>query len=234
VAHLDTAYGTLTIEDLEDNRDKIKADWNPDSELEHLWTRAMTCKTFAEGTVLALTDEAIMNLLLIPLEKTKVFPDDIKAWRIMPPANQTWTAFKEHFETRNKERTRHLSTGTAGYNALSAALVNLTCDPAPVIPHSANNATSTPPHTPPDGRRPAPQVAADMVGSIMKMYYCHSCGLGPYKNHTSLTCARPKPGHKKEATLKNLMGGNLTFYTGRDLPRNTPPRAPPTSAPTSA
>jgi hypothetical protein len=62
-------YGVLTTEVLEYNRDKVKADWNPDTAIEHLWTRATTCKKFADGTALALSDEAIMHLLLIPLEK---------------------------------------------------------------------------------------------------------------------------------------------------------------------
>ena len=59
--HLMVTYGVRTIEDLEANRDKLKNDWNPDTEIEHLWKRGIDCKTFADGTALALTDDAIMN-----------------------------------------------------------------------------------------------------------------------------------------------------------------------------
>ncbi|MBV5280409.1 MAG: hypothetical protein J0651_03965, partial [Actinobacteria bacterium] len=53
VVHLMTEYGTCTTEDLEANRNLIMADWNPDTDIEHLWTRATACKIFAEGTTLA-------------------------------------------------------------------------------------------------------------------------------------------------------------------------------------
>ena len=218
-------YGILTTDDLENNRDKVKADWNPDTDIEHLWTRATTCKKFAEGTALALSDEAIMHLLLVPLEKTKVLQDDIKAWRILPTNAQTWDNFKEHFEARNKERTRNLSTGTAGYNALSAVTAKLTIDD-----HSANftvGGTGAPPT--PKSTPGAVSVMNAGPGSV-KMYYCHSCGLTPYKNHTSITCNKPKPGHKIEATFKNMMNGSTTFMMYRAR-TNTGPRTGSTAEP---
>jgi hypothetical protein len=217
ILHLMATYGILTTDDLENNRDKIKADWNPDTDIEHLWTRAMTCKKFAEGTALALSDEAIMHLLLIPLEKTKLFQDDIKAWRILTPTAQTWDAFKLHFEARNKERTRNLSTGTAGYNALAAATANLAIDvpQQDATVHRAYAAVVAEGST----RRPPPGATiVDAGPGVVKMYYCHSCGLGPFQSHTSVTCTRQKPGHKTEATLQNMMGGSKRFYYRPRLP----------------
>jgi hypothetical protein len=220
ILHLLSTYGILTTEDLEENRDKVKADWNPDTDIEHLWTRAMTCKNFAEGSALTLSDEAIMHLLLVPLEKTKVFPDDIKAWRILPAASQTWDAFKNHFTTRNKERTRTLSTGRAGYNALNA----VTAAMAHVDVHSAHAAVAVPPGG--DNRRgaagPRPPAIVDVISSapIIKMYYCWSCGLTPFQNHTSVTCLHKKVGHKDDATMKNLMGGSTTFKYVSNTMRN--------------
>lgn len=215
IMHLMVTYGILTTEDLENNRDKVKADWNPDTDIEHLWTRATTCKKFAEGTALALSDEAIMHLLLVPLEKTKVFQDDIKAWRILPPIAQTWNSFKDHFEARNKERTRNLSTGKAGYNALSAVTATLT-----INDHSANAAignTSAPTTTRFSNSTTGAASVVNAGPGIVKMYYCHSCGLTQFKNHTSITCNKPKPGHKTEATLKNMMNGSTTFmYRSRN------------------
>lgn len=209
ISHLTTTYGNRTIEDLEANRNQVMAEWDPDTEIEHLWTRATACKIFAEGTTLALSDDAIMNLLLVSLEKTKVFEEDIKAWRILPLATQTWAAFTEHFTARNKERTRKLNTGKAGYNALAAVTSGLSIQET----HSANAATvtSTPSTTTATSRRSDPNVAtiSDDIGTL-KLYYCHSCGFGQYKNHTSVSCNKPKPGHKTEATARNMMGGTAT------------------------
>ena len=202
--HLMVTYGLRTVEDLETNRDKVKSDWNPDTEIEHLWKRAADCKSFADGTALALTDEAIMNLLLVPIEKSKVLQDDVKSWRLMDPALQTWATFKTHFERANKERNRTLRTGTAGYHALTAATQALQItDSAPA--HSANAATTVP-----NPRGTTAPPFAD-VGEGIKLYYCHSCGLSPAANHTSLTCLHPKAGHQPTATIRNMMNGSTNF-----------------------
>lgn len=218
IVHLMDTYGTCTIEDLEANRNQVMTDWNPDTDIEHLWTRATACKIFAEGTTLALSDDAIMNLLLIPLAKTKVFQDDIKAWRVLPSTTKTWEAFKTHFTERNKERTRELNTGTAGYNALAAATADLTIQTSNST-HAANAASTTTPANAATNRRtntnanvPAVASLIDEAGApVIKLYYCHSCGLSQFKNHTSITCNRPKAGHKTDATLKNMMNGSTSF-----------------------
>ena len=38
--------------------------------------------------------------------------------------------------------------------------------------------------------------------------YCHSHGAG---KHSSKKCKYPKPGHKREATFKNMMGGSTAY-----------------------
>jgi hypothetical protein len=202
--HLMVTYGVRTIEDLESNRDKIKSDWNPDTEIEHLWKRAADCKAFADGTALALSDDAIMNLLLIPIEKSKTLPDDVKAWRLMDPILQTWPTFKTHFERANKERNRTLRTGTAGYHALAAATAGLQ-----LTEHSANAAVgSTPATQRRDNTTPPTHIDG---GDGIKLYYCHSCGLNPKSNHTSATCQHPKAGHQTTATLRDMMNGSTFF-----------------------
>jgi hypothetical protein len=155
-----------------------------------------------------------MHLLLVPLKKTKVFPDIIKAWRLLPVTAQTWDTFKNHFTTRNKERTRTLSTGRAGYNALAAATgVALAITDV----HSAHAAVVAPPVAAPGGNHPGgprPPAVVDVINSasIIKMYYCWSCGLTLFQNHTSVTCLRKKKvGHKDDATMKDTMGGSNTF-----------------------
>ena len=211
IAHLVVTYGVRTVEDLETNRDKVKSDWNPDTDIEHLWKRAADCKAFADGTPLALTDDAIMNLLLVPIKKSKVLQDDVKAWCLMDPALQNWTSFKTHFERANKERTRTLRTGNAGYHALAAATAGLH-----LADHSANAATTI------SSPRPGPTPSAPHVdgGEGIRLYYCHSCGLSPSANHTSMTCSRPKVGHQPTATLRNMMNGSTTFRVQRRANRN--------------
>ena len=40
-----------------------------------------------------------------------------------------------------------------------------------------------------------------------RLFYCWSHGLGRNPKHTSESCNSPLEGHKKEATLDNMMGG---------------------------
>ena len=42
----------------------------------------------------------------------------------------------------------------------------------------------------------------------IRLLYCWSHGLGRNPKHTSELCNNPLDGHKKEATLDNMMGGN--------------------------
>lgn len=66
-------------------------------------------------------------------------------------------------------------------------------------------------------------IADAREAEFIKLYYCHSCGLTPVKNHTSLTCNRPKPGHKAEATATNMMNGSTTVtIKHRTRRRRTP------------
>ena len=47
--------------------------------------------------------------------------------------------------------------------------------------------------------------------------YCHSHGRLRSKNHTSQNCKNCKPGHKKEATLSNKMGGETGIWRDRNF-----------------
>jgi hypothetical protein len=45
------------------------------------------------------------------------------------------------------------------------------------------------------------------VRELNTMSYCWSHGLSHNTTHTSATCSFPQPGHQKEATVANMMGG---------------------------
>jgi hypothetical protein len=212
LAHLTSNYGTRSSTDLEENRDKLKAPWSPNDEIETLWTRVAECKNLAAGTTETITDAIVMRLLLIPLEKAGVLTLYAGEWNRKLPADQTYPAFKLFFSAANKERKRQMTAGTAGYHALHAATVpsspsddaTAATAPAPAPSYAAAAATT-------------PAAAPRIISNLVEMFYCWSHGLCTNPLHTSQSCNRPRDGHKTDATAANMMGGNNTIIgSGRN------------------
>jgi hypothetical protein len=68
------------------------------------------------------------------------------------------------------------------------------------------------------------------------LYYCWTHGAGPNSKHTSSTCTAPTPGHRHEACLTNMLGGNNIIHRRRGevqvfVPKRNqnPTPAPPTA-----
>ena len=76
-------------------------------------------------------------------------------------------------------------------------------------------------------------LVSDTKGKWEQFYYCWTHGLGFNKDHTSLTCTKKAEGHKEDATILNMQGGNNTIRrqqgeraVWKPLPRQ--PRCPST------
>lgn len=63
-------------------------------------------------------------------------------------------------------------------------------------------------------------------GDIHGRGYCWTHGYGTNPNHTSCTCKNKAPGHRNDATLENMFGGNNTITRNRGEPAvyRAPPR----------
>lgn len=62
------------------------------------------------------------------------------------------------------------------------------------------------------------------MGGRIKMYYCHTHGLGYDREHTSITCNRKAPGHVDSATVIDMQGGTQKIAKYRAPRRGTTPR----------
>jgi hypothetical protein len=74
--HLMQAYGTLTIDNLENNCEQLAAAWNPDDPIKTLWARLKSCQDYATGTTEAITDDTAMRLTLRAIEATGALASD--------------------------------------------------------------------------------------------------------------------------------------------------------------
>jgi hypothetical protein len=194
--HLQTTYGTLTIDDLKNNRKRLSATWNPDDPIETLWARLKTCQDYASGTTEEITDDTAMRLTLRAIEATGILSSDCASWRKKPAAKRTLANFKLLFSAADDERRRQLTATTAGFHGAHRADTE---EPKAPCPHHeranlANRTTETP-------------AAHIELPSGKKMYYCWSHGLGTNRAHTSVNCLNKKDGHKDNATADHMLGG---------------------------
>lgn len=182
MTYLNLTYGKIKPQDLEENREKIKAAWNPDDDLTTLWARNKDCQDFARHSINPVTDATLMVLTLEALSASGVMTTYISEWE-RKDDGQTYAQFKEHFNRANKARLRELTTAQAGF-------------------HKANAAQKE--NTPPADVKAAPVTKAD---GVVEVFYCWSHGLGFNKGHTSKSCNFPLPGHKHDANILDMMGG---------------------------
>jgi hypothetical protein len=209
--HLRSTYGAITLEDLETNRARLAADWNPDSPLEDVWALIRETQRFAADGHDPISDTTVLSLLLTAFEKSGVFSTAIDKWRDKDPIDWTLANFQPHFTKANVERKRKskLTTQTGDF-------------------HTANAAAGTQPpllSTPPPASTPGPSSFRGPTG--ISWYYCHTHGLGRNKEHTSPTCLNKGPDHKDAATLDNMLGGNnkILIYTRGAQQRGPRPSA---------
>jgi hypothetical protein len=202
LAHLHATYGIITNDDLESNRNKLYAAWNPDDPMEDLWIRIQEIQRYATDGLEPITDATVMRITLDVLEKTGVLPDGCNDWRKLVTPASTYAAFQEHFTKANKERKRQGTAKTTGFHGahVAAATTSTTSAPAPGNTDTTSFAINT--------------------GSCT-LYYCWTHGLGRNRAHTSPTCKNKATGHQDTATAANLMGGSTTIMTP-NASRSTP------------
>jgi hypothetical protein len=212
LTHLDETYGAINEDDLDRNMAKLHKPWQVSRPIEELFHQLNTCRAFAALTD-PISEATAVRAGLQNLENTAAFTEAIREWRQLPLQNRTLANFEQHFAKADVERKRTLTTRTAGYHQAAASIqTNTTAN----TEHTSNAVISDNKHSP-------------------QYYYCWSHGLSTSKDHTSQTCRRPAPNHRKDATLNNMMGGCNLIQRKRGEkpvyvrpPRTTTPTPPST------
>ena len=225
--HLHTVYGIIKATDIEKNRELLSSPWTPDQPIEALWKRAKDCADFADLAQEPIAEAVQIRLLKKVLQDSGVFENAIDKWDDKTVNNTTMAEFRAHFDEENERRLKKLNARQAGYSTNPSAnsaqasyergynsgwAAGLLASNSP----SSDAANAARPLTMADFLPDATSLQCHAVTKGGTQYfYCHTHGLGRNKNHTSATCNRPAEGHKREATLDNMMGGSTTIVTGR-------------------
>ena len=208
--HLDTNYGTVTADDLDENMKRLTAEWNPMQPIEDLWNQINEARRFAHAHD-PISEAAAIRAALSNLEASGVFADGLKEWRKLAAANHTWNQLLTHFNAADKERRRNTTTSSEMGYANKAAFNKVEEEKKENKPPHHHNAT---------------------------MYYCWTHGYGPNSTHTSKTCSNPQTGHQTKATVDNMMGGCCVIKRrmGEKAIYRRPQRVmqPPTQPPTES
>ena len=180
LTHLDTAYGTVTNDDLQANEKAMGKEWSPTQPLEDLWNQILACKKYAQPHD-PISERKMIRSALANLENSGVFSHGMTKWREKDTADQTWANLLTHFAKQVKEQQHQLTASDAGY---AGAVLG---DRTNAVNNNAQGAAG----------KPAP-----LVGATLPMYYCWSHGLTT--SHSSKTCNNRQPGYRDEAIVDNM------------------------------
>ena len=200
LAHLKTTYGVLTGLEIEQNRARLSEAWDTTSPIETLWARIVEIRRIATDVNQAISDAAVIALVLPMFERTGLFLHSINAWNGMTLTDQTFVRFKSHFTRANELRITALSSTDLRFADANAAIGSTTGTKI-----SAPSGTDT----------------GSVSVSGNRMYYCWSHGLGTSPAHTGRNCRSPHEGHIAAATAFKRQGGSNIFSTREDHPERT-------------
>lgn len=186
--HLETTYGIITEDELEQNRKALYHPWDMNKPIEDVFTQIRVCMTYA-AIKDPITEATAIRAGLEIFENTGQFAIGIREWRSKADNLKTLPNFRAHFTLADTERKRTATTKSAGYHQAAQVSSNA----------SSKSSSST-------------IASAD----IPNYYYCWSHGLGHNPNHTSKTCINKAPKHNDSATLDSMCGGNAIIQRRRN------------------
>ena len=202
LAYIITEYGAVTLEDLDENREKLNEPWNSEQPIRMLWDRIKECQRISTAGGETITDKAAMFTVLKLLDATGLYNTYTTNWRQTYPIQTAWNmnTFREYFNHADKDRKKNLTTKDAGFHGANAVTK------APKSDNKPENTTVT--------NRTATNFVDPDTGR--KIYYCWSHGASTNPNHVSAKCKYPKEGHQKEATWMDMMDGCCEFKIGKN------------------
>jgi hypothetical protein len=212
LTHLHSTYGEVRSDQLEANAMRLDRQWDPSDPIETVWKNAQECRRFATAGMDPISESTAVRKTVLMFEHSGVFGDAIRDWRKRPDFEWTWANLKTDFARANRERLRLLTSERAGFhgaNSASQAAIAAATDAAANANAAAAKAlAASSSHHGTPGTTPTNPPAG--------FHYCWSHGLGRNPNHTSANCNNKATGHRSDATLLNMQGGNNNIARGRN------------------
>ena len=95
--HLKDTYAEVTPDALSANLASLSAPWDPSQPIEGLWARQEAIQRFALGHE-AISNGHMVRVTATVLETTGVFPETVRAWRLLAGPLQLWAMLKRDLD----------------------------------------------------------------------------------------------------------------------------------------
>jgi hypothetical protein len=236
--HLFKTYGNITAVDLEINFEHMRRAWDPQQPVESLFKQIQDCADYSEAGGFLIGHPQKINVGYAKIFATGHFMSACRRWNEKHAIEKTWTQLKSHVSAahRQHKQMQGESAATAGYHSANAtishnedhmaeatigALANLATATAADrgVVAALTQANSRLSKQLEDNSNDLRELKALLMKERTEKLnqrsfnpspsnYCWTHGYKIGSTHTSLTCKLPKPGHKKEATRADNMGGS--------------------------
>jgi hypothetical protein len=236
--HLFETYGNITAVNLKINFEHMRRAWYPQQPVESLLKQIQDCANYSDAGGILIGHPQQINVGNANIFATGHFMSACRRWNEKHTIEKSWTQFKSHFAAahRQHKQMQGESAATAGYHSANTAVTHNEDQMAEAtIGALSNLATATAADRgvvtalTQANSRLAKQLEDNSnelreLKALLKKErsekrgqrsfnpspsnYCWTHGYKVGSTHTSLTCKLPKPGHKKEATRAENMGGS--------------------------
>jgi hypothetical protein len=236
--HLFETYGNITAVDLEINFEHMHRAWDPQQPVGSLFKQIQDCADYSEAGGFLIGHPQRINVGHAKIFATGHFMSACRLWNEKHAIEKTWTQVKSHFAAAHRihKQIQGEFAATAGYHSANTAVRHNDEQMAEAtIGALANLATATAEDRgvvaalTQANSRLAKQLEDNLnelqeLKALLKKErsekrvqrsfnpspnnYCWTHGYKVGSTHTRLTCKLLKPGHKKEATRADNMGGS--------------------------
>ena len=222
IQHLHDNYGTISVQDLDANDQRMKTAWSPPDPIEILFIRLFDGKHFAEEAGDKMEDSVLTRIGYNTIAANGLFQQACYEWRKLTRVQQDWTTFKIHFTAADKDRVNHKTLQDAGYHTANAAttdtgISNISAlTEAICLQTSTNQANFTKMLAILEKNGNKSSVPRNGARNGRQLSYCWTRGRSDNTAHTGSTCNNKKDGHVDEATWANKMGGSDKNYSKQE------------------
>lgn len=233
ITHLKTKYGHIDPRHLIANGMELTKPWDQTTPFEMLIDRFEQAIAIAKLGGQPFTDTHLVNCAFTLAYQTSLYFGPLKRWTRLPEAERTWDEFKLYMLIAQNELTdeQTATAGRLGYANLAQLAQTVQenqvhfsylADANTQLTTQLQEAMATI-NTLKIGQLNASRSGVDSRNNTTnkpRLYksYCWTHGFKVSKNHSSENCLRPAPGHKKEATMFDTMGGNREDFNPKSLP----------------
>lgn len=181
-------FATPDPDDIDTNDSHFKTAYDPNTTVEETFASKKECQAFAHGTPSAITDATLLYQTKRSFTKSNIkeFNDSIDKFEARPAAEQTWTNLENDLVKAEKKYRQSIKETPS----VGQAGYN-----------TANAATES-------------ESNKENTNIFKQLPYCWTHGFN--FSHNSRTCRFKCDGHKDEATIQNMMGGNNFIRRGRN------------------